>query len=128
MSQARIEHVNYTVRDPRASAALLAGLFGWRTRWEGESLGGGYTVHVGSESDYIALYTGPGRDPTPAQDSYRQLGGLNHVGVVVDDLDACEARVLAAGLQTTNHGDYEPGRRFYFRDGDGIEYEVVSYA
>ncbi|MEM7190453.1 MAG: VOC family protein, partial [Pseudomonadota bacterium] len=24
--------------------------------------------------------------------------------------------------------DYEPGRRFYFADHDGIEFEVVSYA
>ena len=24
--------------------------------------------------------------------------------------------------------DYEPGRRFYFFDPDGIEYEVVSYS
>ena len=26
-----------------------------------------------------------------------------------------------------NHGDYDPGRRFYFLDPDGIEYEVISY-
>jgi len=55
------------------------------------------------------------------------VGGLNHIGVVVEDLDAVEAKVLAAGLKTTNHGDYEPGRRFYFHDHDGIEFEVVSY-
>ncbi|HAI29601.1 MAG TPA: glyoxalase, partial [Thalassospira sp.] len=24
--------------------------------------------------------------------------------------------------------DYEPGRRFYFRDENDIEFEVVSYA
>ena len=46
----------------------------------------------------------------------------------VDDLDATEARVVAAGLTPFNHGDYAPGRRFYFFDPDGIEYEVVSYA
>jgi hypothetical protein len=26
-----------------------------------------------------------------------------------------------------SHDDYDPGRRFYFLDPDGIEYEVVSY-
>ncbi|MFT4811430.1 MAG: hypothetical protein ACI9LX_004807 [Paraglaciecola sp.] len=26
-----------------------------------------------------------------------------------------------------NHGDYEPGRRFYFNLEEGIEIEVVSY-
>jgi len=47
---------------------------------------------------------------------------------VVDDLDSVEDRVKAAGFTTGNHGDYEPGRRFYFHDADGIEFEVVSYA
>ena len=46
---------------------------------------------------------------------------------VVDDLDATEARILAAGIETFSHADYEPGRRFYFNDADGIEFEVVSY-
>ena len=50
---------------------------------------------------------------------------LNHVGLVVDDLAAAEA--VAAGLVPFNHADYEPGRRFYFFDWDGIEFEVASY-
>ena len=46
----------------------------------------------------------------------------------VDDLDAAEAVVKAAGLEPFNHADYEPGRRFYFFDWDGIEFEMVSYS
>jgi hypothetical protein len=42
--------------------------------------------------------------------------------------NAAEARVIAAGLRPFSHADYEPGRRFYFLDPDGIEYEVVSYS
>jgi catechol 2,3-dioxygenase-like lactoylglutathione lyase family enzyme len=86
-------------------------------------------VHVGTEGQYLALYTGPdgASEQLPAQDNYRQLGGLNHVGVVVADLDAVEAAVKAEGLTPVNHADYEPGRRFYFHDNDGVEYEVVSY-
>ena len=60
-------------------------------------------------------------------DTYRTTGGLNHIGVVVDDLGAVEARVKAAGLVPHSHADYEPGRRFYFDDHDGTEWEVVSY-
>jgi len=52
---------------------------------------------------------------------------MNHVGVTVDDLDSVEARVVAAGLKTFSHDDYDPGRRFYFLDWNGIEFEVVSY-
>lgn len=62
------------------------------------------------------------------ESNYVTTGGLNHIGVAVDDLDAAEERVKAAGLTPTSHADYEPGRRFYFRDEDGIEYEVVSYS
>jgi hypothetical protein len=36
--------------------------------------------------------------------------------------------VKAAGYTPFNHGDYEPGRRFYFDGPDNIEIEVVSYA
>jgi hypothetical protein len=35
---------------------------------------------------------------------------------------------MDAGLTPFAHGDYEPGRRFYFFDPNGIEFEVVSYA
>jgi len=45
----------------------------------------------------------------------------------VDDLDSVEAKVITHGLMPFNHGDYEPGRRFYFFDDNGIEFEVVSY-
>lgn len=125
-----LEHVNLTVRDPKASAAILMDLFGWHIRWEGAVMEGrGYSVHVGSQTSYVALYSGPGAQVVPKGDaSYVTRGGLNHLGVVVDDLDAVEARVKAAGFVPTSHADYEPGRRFYFHDGDGVEIEVVSYA
>ena len=49
------------------------------------------------------------------------------VAITVDDLDAAEKAVTAHGLTPFGHDDYEPGRRFYFFDWDGIEFEVVSY-
>lgn len=85
---------------------------------------GGRTVHVGSDEAYIALYT-PG---APLSDrDFAKGRPLNHIGVEVDYIDATEEKVRAAGLTAFNHGNYEPGRRFYFLDHDGIEYEVVSY-
>ena len=117
----RIEHVNLAVSDPDASAAALNAIFGWQERWRGPSQSGGLTIHVGTEGDYLALC------------NYRAGSGfpkgrpLNHVGVEVADLEAAEARVAAAGLIPFGHGDYEPGRRFYFLDRDGIAFEVVSY-
>jgi catechol 2,3-dioxygenase-like lactoylglutathione lyase family enzyme len=52
---------------------------------------------------------------------------MNHVGFLVGDLDAAERVVIEAGLKPFGHDDYDPGRRFYFFDWDGIEFEVVSY-
>ncbi len=121
----RIEHVNVTVSDSRSTAELLTRLFGWHIRWQGASLDGGHTVHVGADDSYVALYT-PSAQPEAAANSDR-LNGLQHIGLVVDDLEAIEQRVVAEGLGTHSHQTYDPGSRFYFDDPDGVEYEVVSY-
>ena len=125
MSSLRIEHVNITVADPARTSALMEALFDWYVRWSGPSQNGGHTIHVGSDEHYVALHTPGGTAPVP--EAFAKGTPLNHIGVEVDDLDATEARVIAAGLKPFNHADYEPGRRFYFLDPDGIEYEVVSY-
>jgi catechol 2,3-dioxygenase-like lactoylglutathione lyase family enzyme len=122
----RIEHVNITVGDADRSAALIERLFGWKIRWAGPSMNNGRTVHIGTDSQYLALYSRPDADGRPL--GWSKGMPLNHVAVEVDDLDAMEAKVVEAGLEPFAHGDYEPGRRFYFFDPDGIEFEVVSYA
>lgn len=126
MTAARIEHVNLTVADSQKSAQLMHDLFGWKVRWQGPSMLGGETVHVGSEKDYLALYTN--NEVRAAGRRFEKGLPLNHVGVEVADLDAVEGKVRAAGLEPFGHDDYEPGRRFYFFDDNGIEFEVVSYA
>lgn len=125
MTVTRIEHVNVTVTDPERTARLMEDLFGWHVRWRGPARDGGRTVHVGTDDHYVALYTG--RDARYTTEDFAKGRPLNHVGVAVDDLDAVEARVRVAGLLPFSHDNYEPGRRFYFLDPDGIEYEVVSY-
>lgn len=129
MSSATLEHINFTVPDPHKTAAWLCDLFGWHIRWSGDAKNAGHTVHVGSDSSYLAIYTGPNNDPKKSPiASYDQIGGFNHVGITVDDLDAVEAKVKALGYQPHSHADYEPGRRFYFHDENGIEFEIVSYS
>ena len=123
--RAGLEHVNVTVGDADRTAALLQRLFDWRVRWSGPSRDGGRTVHVGTEDQYLALYAE--KDGSGAPLDWSKGAPLNHVAIVVDDLDAVEARVVESGLTPFGHGDYEPGRRFYFMDPDGIEFEVVSY-
>ncbi|WP_305095532.1 VOC family protein [Croceibacterium aestuarii] len=122
MPQGTMEHANLTVSDIERSSYFFQRLFGWHERWRGAAMNGGETIHVGNHSTYLALYT----DRQP-HERFAKGAPLNHIGIVVDDLDAAERIVLGAGLETFNHADYEPGRRFYFFDWDGIEFEVVSY-
>lgn len=124
MPTGHLEHINITVSDIDRSAALLERLCGWHIRWRGPSQLGGETIHVGNERDYIAVYT----KGAPLTARFAKGAPLNHVGLVVDDLAAAEAVVKAAGLEPFNHADYAPGKRFYFFDWDGIEFEMVSYA
>ena len=124
---ASLEHTNLSVSDPARTAQMLVDLFGWHIRWQGPALGDGLSIHVGTEDAYLAIYGQPGKMREGKESSYVTVGGLNHIGVVVDDLDAAEAKVSAAGFTPHSHADYEPGRRFYFDDHDGIEFEVVTY-
>ena len=42
--------------EPEKMAACMQTVFGWRIRWQGPALNTGYTVHVGTEALYGALY------------------------------------------------------------------------
>lgn len=126
MTDVILEHVNITATDAKATAEILCKLFDWHIRWSGDAIDNGISYHVGGACSYVAVYSKGGREKPG--DSYSTPGGLNHIGVVVTDLDAVEKRVIAAGFEPHSHADYEPGKRFYFRDHDNIEIEVVSYA
>ena len=122
----RLEHVNVTVPDATATAAILCDLLNWKIRWEGAALNDGWTVHVGTGDSYLALYT-PREAPSKGAPRHVSTAALNHIGIVVDDLEAIEKKVRAAGYTPHSHADYEPGRRFYFEGPDGVEYEMVCY-
>ncbi|MCY0096191.1 VOC family protein [Hoeflea ulvae] len=126
MPQSSLEHVNFTVADAPATARWLCDVFGWKIRWQGPALNDGLTMHVGNDDAYLAIYTPKAVRPSSGIQKDR-VASLNHVGIVVDDLDAVEAKIKALGYATHSHADYEPGRRFYFDDENGIEFEVVSY-
>jgi len=126
MTRSTLEHINFTVADATMTAKWLCDVFGWKIRWQGPALNGGLSIHVGTDEAYLAIFT---PKVVRARDGIHKdrVGSLNHVGIVVDDLDAVEAKIKALGYAPYNHADYEPGRRFYFDDENGIEFEVVSY-
>jgi len=126
MNNTYLEHANLTVTNPNATAAVLIDIFDWKVRWSGESMDQGYTVHVGNDDQYLALYTSPEIRHDNDND-HKNILNLNHLGVIVDDINQVEAKVIALGLTPHSHADYEPGKRFYFDTEDNLEIEVVSY-
>lgn len=121
MTEAALEHLHLTVADAPRLTRLFKSIFGWRVRWQGPARDGGSIVHVGAARSYLALHT-PMQSPGKLT-----RGRLQHVGVQVADLQKAEQAICAAGLVPYDHGDYDPGRRFYVMLEDGLELEVVSY-
>ncbi|SCZ49963.1 Catechol 2,3-dioxygenase [Epibacterium ulvae] len=123
---AYLEHANVTVSNPEQTAAWMEDIFGWKIRWQGDAMESGHTIHIGSETSYVALYA-PDASPTNGPRSYDTRGGLNHLALVVDDFEDTRAKVIAAGFTPGDIHSYEPGQRFYFKDDNNIEFEVVHY-
>lgn len=119
-----LEHVNLTVNDLPQSVRFYRELFGFEVRWEGTLDDGRHAVHVGDEKHYLSLFQC--RTPGRASNDYGPVG-VNHFGFVVEDLDAMKGRLRSLGVELLSEADYEPGRRLYFLDPNGIEIELVQY-
>jgi len=120
-----LEHVNLTVSDLDRSIDFYCRLLGLRVRWRRDAGRDRAAAHVGDDRHYLALFQGDPGSPRAGLDYDRV--GLNHFGFVVDDLDAARDRLGELGIAVHGEADYEPGRRLYFLDPDGIEVELVEY-
>lgn len=119
-----IEHVNLSVADLSRSIAFYRDLFGFKVRWQGTTSNGMAAAHVGGERYYVALFQAASGERI--ERDYLRVG-INHFGFVVDNLDELKVRLEKLGVEPTPEADYEPGRRIYFLDPDGIEIELVQY-
>ncbi len=124
-----LEHANITVPDVDAAIAFLRALDpALQVRRDVTPTGSHRWVHVGTETSYIALQA-PHLDATPeeARPAYENHG-VNHLGWVVDDLDAVVQRLEAGGYRRGITGQPHPHRRrVYFYDPAGFEWEIVEY-
>lgn len=82
-------------------------------------------VHIGTDETYLALNqrdtVGHNRRP------YAGLG-VNHIGFVVDDVEAVAERLINNGYERDYPKQVEQFRiRDYFADKDGNQYEFVQY-
>ncbi len=118
-----LEHGNIRVGDlDEAVRFLTTALPNFRVRGGGSSGDGSRWLHVGTDNTYVALTEATG-DRRPSDGP-----GLNHLGFVVDDVDAVRERLAEAGYEQSSVG--EPHRyrmRGYFFDRDGVEWEFVEY-
>jgi hypothetical protein len=115
-----LEHANLSVGSIDAMLRFLQAAFPeCRVRGRGEQNGVPW-VHVGVDDSYVAL-TEVGQ-PVP------EVGDLNHLGYVVDDLEAVAQRLAAAGFREGFQSPPHPYRkRRYFHDADDREWEFVEY-
>ncbi len=119
-----LEHVNMSVSDLDQTIDFYQRVLGLRVRWRGTTTKGKPAAHVGDDHCYLALFEVEDRNSEPA--NYDELG-LNHFGFVVEDLDAVKQQLAALNVQPHLEADYEPGRRLYFFDPNGVEVELVEY-
>lgn len=128
----KLEHANLTVRSLEEAVNFLQTAFPESSvRGQGSIHGdpaSGRWVHFGTDDAYIAVQENmahsPGRDVTYTND------GINHVGFVVEELDALMDRMGREGykLSPVSVLDGHPyRRRAYFNDANGVEWEFIEY-
>jgi catechol 2,3-dioxygenase-like lactoylglutathione lyase family enzyme len=119
-----LEHVNLSVSNLDRSLRFYRDLFGFDVRWRGSTVEGAPAAHLGDARHYLALFEA--REAGKANRDYDRVG-INHFGFVVDDLSTMKRRLHGLGVVPHFEADYEPGRRLYFFDPDGVEVELVEY-
>lgn len=90
-------------------------------RGAGDAEGYGRWVHIGTESNYVALTEVPGTGVVPE---------LRHIGMQVDDIEGLMARLAAAGVEAADSSELDSHphrRRVYYVDGNGLHWEFVQY-
>ncbi len=131
MNPNRLEHLNVTLTDlDRATRALQAILPHWSVRGTGtwdDGAGHRYAWrHVGDDFQYLALYqTPPGR----TLQASGARSAFNHLGLVVDDLDAALARLRAIDIPLDHVGGSTAHRRsaYVVIEPEGLQIELVAY-
>ena len=99
----------------------------FHVRGEGTSNDGTRWVHVGTDETYIAL--GQSRvEPEKRWTPYQGVPGVNHLAYEVDDIEALQKRMTAAGYRDSTVPNAHPFRkRVYFYDPEGNDWEFVQY-
>ena len=125
----QLDHVNVTVVDIERSAEFLRIAFPhFRTRGGGEADDDGMRsawMHLGTDEAYVCL-----NQTTLVKQVDRDGSketGINHVGFIVDDVDALLGKYETAGFKCSMMDEQPSRKRLYVTDLDGIVWEFVQY-
>jgi catechol 2,3-dioxygenase-like lactoylglutathione lyase family enzyme len=122
---AGIDHVALAVRDVERSASWYCDVLGFERRHEG--MGHGIPVFVGKGATSIALF--PVQAPDPKAPNHHDTIAMLHLAFRAD-----RENFLLAQRELKKRGikfhfeDHEISHAIYFRDPDGHELEITTYA
>ncbi|MBT4071084.1 MAG: VOC family protein [Euryarchaeota archaeon] len=124
-----LEHVNITVINvDEAVRFLQTAMPDWKVRADVSSAESNCRrwVHLGTDTSYIAIED-RGATEKGGHEPYVDPG-MNHLGFVVNDVNAVSKRLTDAGYEEGLSSLDNPNRkRIYFYDADGNEYEFIEY-
>lgn len=125
----QFEHANITVPNIDAALAfLLNAAPDFQIKTDQTHQDSYRWVHIGNESCYFALQEP--HSPSVSKDTRKpyQNIAVNHIGMIVDDLDNIKLNLLALGYEQNGDVTQEKhGRRLYFYDKAGFEWELIEY-
>lgn len=125
----KIEHVNITVPDINAAVSFLQIVApDFKIMKDDKPLNDKRWMHIGNNEFYFALQEVP-IDASPKKQNQTYINyGFNHVGLVVNDIDNIEKKLIEAGY---NKGIDTPKEKFrkriYYYDSADFEWELVEY-
>ena len=123
-----LEHANIQVKDVDVIIDFLSAAFpSFYIRHDSGRDDVERWVHFGDEHTYLAINKAT-KPATGTWQPYCGSPGLNHLGFVVEDVQALRQRMLDAGYEETTVANDHPARkRIYFNDPEGNDWEFVQY-
>ena len=125
----KIEHVNITVPDIDAAVNFLKIVApDFEIRNDQKPLNDKRWMHIGNKEFYFALQEAHlGHTPIKANQTYINYG-FNHVGLIVNNIDDIEKKLIEAEYNKGIDTPKETFRkRIYYYDNAGFEWELVEY-
>jgi hypothetical protein len=125
----KIEHVNITVPDIDAAVSFLKIVASdFKIMKDEKALNDKRWMHIGNKEFYFALQETPIKtEPKKANQTYINYG-FNHIGLVVNNIDEIEKKLIRSGYNKGIDTPLEKFRkRIYYYDNAGFEWELVEY-